>query len=76
MLGNPRPPKGPGRASYGSLEAQSLYCPRCGQAQPVRRKLLLVLPQGDKYAYFCAVCGEQVGSKMQESEGGPSFIIR
>jgi len=38
--------------------------------------LLLVLPQGDKYAYFCAVCGEQVGSKMQESEEGPNFIIR
>ena len=72
MQGNRRPPQ----SSYQDLEAQSLYCPRCKQAQPVRRKLLLVLPQGDKYAYFCAVCGEQVGSKMQKSEGGPSFIIR
>ena len=72
MPGNQRPPQ----SSYQELEAQSLYCPRCKQAQPVRRKLLLCLPQGDKYAYFCAVCGEQVGSKMQESQGGPSFIIR
>lgn len=76
MLGNHRPPQRPGQASYQDLEAQSLYCPRCKQAQPVRRKLLLVLPQGDKYAYLCEVCGEQVGSKMQESEGGPTFIIR
>ncbi|MGD8561084.1 MAG: hypothetical protein PVG03_01045 [Desulfarculaceae bacterium] len=63
------------QANFKGLEAQSLFCPKCKKAQPVRQKLLLVLPQGDKYAYFCAVCGEQVGSKMQESESGPTFVI-
>lgn len=66
-----------GDSSAGAgIEAQSLLCPRCGKAQPVRKKLLLVLPEGDKYAYFCAVCGEEVGSKLEESQGGPGFILR
>ena len=64
MSGNAGP-RG-GGDSFGQLEAQSLYCPRCGRAQPVRSKLLLVLPNGEKHAYFCRVCGEEVGSKMQE----------
>ena len=57
-----QPPTG----QFTGLEASSLYCERCGRATPVRRKLMLVLPQGDKYAYLCSVCGEQVGSKMEE----------
>lgn len=64
------------QSSFSSLEAQSLYCPKCGQAQPVRAKLLLCLPQGDKYAYYCRVCGEELGSKMQEApplSGLPPF---
>lgn len=60
--------RGGGRGSYQDLEATSLYCPRCGKAQPVRRRLLLVLPTGEKYTYLCAVCGEEVGSK---TETGP-----
>lgn len=60
--------KGGGRQSRQNLEATSLFCPRCGKAQPVRRRLLLVLPTGEKYSYLCAVCGEEVGSK---TETGP-----
>lgn len=60
--------KGGGRGSYQDLEATRLLCPRCGKAQPVRRRLLLVLPTGEKYSYLCAVCGEEVGSK---TETGP-----
>src|SRR2546426_2311273 len=43
MLGGrpPRPPRAP--AGYGSLEASLLHCPRCRQAMPVRKRLLLVL---------------------------------
>ncbi|MFH1033261.1 MAG: cytoplasmic protein [Pseudomonadota bacterium] len=58
---------GKGRASFGGLEASSLYCRRCAKAQPVRRKLLLVLPQGEKYAYYCTVCGDEVGSKLEQT---------
>lgn len=49
--------------SFGELEASSLFCPRCKQATPVRKKLLLVLPSGNKYDYACGVCGTQVGAK-------------
>ncbi|MCB2186055.1 MAG: cytoplasmic protein [Deltaproteobacteria bacterium] len=66
----PGGPRGPRQPSYQNLEAASLFCPKCGRAQPVRSKLLLVLPQGEKYAYFCRVCGEEVGSKMQEAAPG------
>ncbi len=52
--------------SYQDLEATRLMCPRCKKAQPVRRRLLLVLPTGEKYSYHCAVCGEEVGSKMEK----------
>jgi transposase-like protein len=49
--------------SFGELEAASLFCPRCKRANPVRKKLLLVLPSGNKYDYTCSVCGAQVGGK-------------
>lgn len=50
--------------SFGELEATSLFCVRCKQATPVRKKLLLVLPTGSKYDYTCSVCGTQVGGKL------------
>lgn len=56
------------------IEAQSLYCPKCQKAQPVRMKLLLCLPGADKYAYYCQVCGEELGSKLQEPAEGPTFF--
>jgi hypothetical protein len=49
--------------SFGEFEAASLFCPRCKQANPVRKTLLLVLPDGNKYDYACSVCGAQVGGK-------------
>ncbi len=65
---DPHPRPGSGRSSFGGLEASSLYCRRCQKAQPVRRKLLLVLPQGEKFAYYCTVCGEEVGSKLEQAQ--------
>jgi hypothetical protein len=50
--------------SFGELEASSLFCPRCKQATPVRKRLLLVLPTGTKYDCTCSVCGTQVGGKL------------
>jgi predicted RNA-binding Zn-ribbon protein involved in translation (DUF1610 family) len=55
--------------SYSDLEASELYCPTCGQAMPVRKRLLLVLPEGDKYEYLCARCGTSVGDKIDKSGG-------
>lgn len=64
----PRQGNSPQQGAFQDLEATSLFCPRCQRAQPVRRRLLLVLPSGDKYAYFCAVCGEEVGSKLDKGQ--------
>jgi len=49
--------------AFGEFEATSLFCPRCRRATPVRKKLLLVLPTGNKYDYVCAECGAPVGGK-------------
>src|SRR5215470_9079389 len=49
--------------SFKEFEATSLFCPRCRQATSVRKRLLLVLPTGNKYDYSCSVCGTQVGGK-------------
>ena len=55
------------RGSFGEFDATELYCPRCRRANPVRRRLLLVLPEGDEYEYLCAVCGESVGTKIDRN---------
>jgi hypothetical protein len=51
------------RDAYREFEASSLFCPRCRRAVEVRKKLLLVLPTGNKYDYVCQQCGSQVGGK-------------
>jgi hypothetical protein len=42
---------------------------------PVRKFLLLVLPEGDKYEYRCRVCGNTAGDKIDKS-GQVRGIIR
>ena len=54
-------------ADFDQLEATELYCIDCGQAVPVRKSLLLVLPEGDKYEYRCQYCGATVGDKIDHS---------
>jgi len=49
--------------TFKEFEATSLFCARCRRATPVRKKLLLVLPSGNKYDYTCSECGAQVGGK-------------
>ncbi len=48
---------------FENLTASEIYCPRCRTAQPVREKLLLVLPHAELYDYRCTVCGESLGSR-------------
>jgi hypothetical protein len=54
--------------TFKELDATELYCPRCKMAVPVRKRLLLVLPEGDKYEYRCAYCAETVGSKIDRKQ--------
>jgi uncharacterized protein YbaR (Trm112 family) len=56
--------RGAEEAGYGDFRASQLYCPKCKQANPVRERLLLVLPTGDLTEYVCAVCGTSVGKKQ------------
>jgi hypothetical protein len=49
---------------YKDFDATELFCPKCRRAVPVRKRLLLVLSNGEKYDYICVYCGTSVGDKM------------
>ena len=71
-FGFAHPPAQPRQqADFDEFEATELYCPTCGRAVPVRKSLLLVLPEGDKYEYVCRFCGGTVGEKIDR--GTPPF---
>jgi len=48
---------------FGSFTASELYCAKCRRAQPVRERLLLVLPAGELHEFLCAGCGTSVGKR-------------
>jgi len=60
------------KPAFERMEATLLACPRCKVAVPVRKRLLLVLPQGDKYEYICPQCGATCGTTI---ESGPERRI-
>ena len=51
--------------TFDQMEASLLYCPKCRQATPVRKRLLIVLPEGDKFDYVCTRCGTISGDKIE-----------
>lgn len=55
---------------FGDLVASELYCPKCKQSQPVRERLLLVLPTGELHEYLCARCATSLGERTVT---GPSI---
>jgi predicted RNA-binding Zn-ribbon protein involved in translation (DUF1610 family) len=48
---------------FGSFIASELYCPNCGKSQPVRERLLLLLPTGELHEYLCTRCGSSLGER-------------
>jgi hypothetical protein len=48
---------------FGNFIASELYCPKCGKSQPVRERLLLVLPSGELHEYLCARCATSLGKR-------------
>jgi hypothetical protein len=66
----PPPPE-----QFEEFQAQSLFCARCRSAQPVRERLLLILPDGELREYLCAACGSSVGQRRMTAER-PALIAR
>jgi hypothetical protein len=58
-----RDPGPPPPESFEEFQASALFCNRCRAAQPVRDRLLLVLPDGELHEYLCRACGSSVGSR-------------
>ncbi len=48
---------------FNAFIASEIYCPKCRVAQPVRERLLLVLPSGELHEYVCTRCGTSVGER-------------
>jgi len=48
---------------FGAFIASELYCPKCKRAQPVRERMLLVLPSGELHEYLCVGCGGSLGKR-------------
>ena len=69
------PPKTEQTGMYKDFDAIELYCTKCKRPVPVRKRLLLVLPEGDKYEYLCAFCSETVGTKIDRHVKPVSVII-
>jgi hypothetical protein len=59
--------------TFEQLQASVLFCGRCRAPQPVRERLLLVLPDGELYEYLCTACGESVGKRTLS--GTPPMVI-
>ena len=51
------------KQQFGAFTASELYCPKCKKAQPVRERLLLVLPSGELYEFLCTACGTSLGKR-------------
>jgi hypothetical protein len=48
---------------FGKFTASELYCPKCGRSQPVRERLLLVLPSGELHEFVCSRCATSLGKR-------------
>jgi len=64
------------QSHFKEFEATSLYCPRCKAAVPVRKKLLLVLPEGDQYEYLCVYCSASVGTKIDKNASPLELLLK
>jgi hypothetical protein len=62
------------KEQYKDFDATELYCPVCRRAVPVRKRLLLILSNGDKYDYSCVFCGASVGDKIVTHQEGVKII--
>ena len=66
----------PPRPDFESFDATELWCPTCKSSRPVRRRLLLVLPNGDQYEYLCVDCGRTLGSRSDDNHADGGLLLR
>ncbi len=64
------------RETYKDFDATELFCPKCKRAVPVRKRLLLVLSNGDKFDYSCVFCGTSVGDKTVSQKDNLRIVIK
>jgi uncharacterized Zn finger protein len=64
------------RQTYKEFDATELFCPLCKRAVKVRKKLLLILPEGEKYDYSCIHCGTSVGDKLVTEKENSRVVLR
>ena len=64
------------KQTYKDFDATELFCPQCKRSVPVRKRLLLILPEGEKYDYSCVYCGSSIGDKMVKETGNLNVILR
>jgi hypothetical protein len=60
------------RPAFERFEASLLACPKCKRAVKVRKRLLLILPEGDKYEYVCPTCGSTCGTTVEKPDPRPT----
>jgi len=64
------------REAYRDFDATELFCPQCKRAVAARKRLLLILQEGEKYDYSCVYCGTSIGDKLVKGAMNPKLIIR
>jgi len=64
------------RQQFKDFDATELFCPHCRRAVPVRKRLLLVLSEGEKYDYTCVFCGASAGEKLVKETDGMKILLR
>ena len=63
------------KQTYKDFDATELFCPQCQRSVPVRKRLLLILPDGEKYDYSCVYCGSSVGDKIVKEKDNRNIIL-
>jgi hypothetical protein len=61
---------------FGKFTASELYCPKCGRSQPVRERLLLVLPSGELHEFLCSRCATSLGKRTVTGPAVAPFATR
>lgn len=59
---------------FGDFTASELYCPKCRRSQPVRERLLLILPSGELHEYLCARCATSLGERTVTGPSRPAPV--